>query len=524
MKVHSELKGAVGSRPGRTCLGSLLCLLGSWMISTTFAADSPVAPPNSRVPDALRSLLPSPDDETGFRPLFGAHAADGWAQCGPGGFTLSNGVATSHGGMGLWWRTNRMFTNFVVRGEWRFENRESDTGLFVRFADPGNDPWKAIKSGHELELGDDPDGKDPTWKTGTLYPFQPPTHVPTRPVGEWNEYELMAVGHTYIVRINSETVNVWTDPKQRSGAGFIGLQNYHDGKGTEHRRLRIRELASTPSASAPLAFFAFQNGCPPAPEKTAETLKALGYDGLSAEGFDVRPVLRELQARELKLYNTYLTLEFDAATNALTPPLRTLIDDLQGTGAALWIAIPKVTRDGTALPKSSPEGDAIATGRLTEIADYAEPRGVKIALYPHTWFWLERVADAVRLADRMSRAGVGSTFNLCHWLKVEGDTDPVPMLKAALPRLLFVSINGADAGDTRAMDWDRLIQPMDRGSYDVGALVRRLRALGYSGPVGLQGYNVKGDRAENLARSIQAWRAPGGAAPDAPAVDSYDRR
>jgi hypothetical protein len=215
-------------------------LLGAAL--AVWAANTPVSTPSNRVSDHLHSLLPHIEDENGFRPLFGTCASDGWKQCGPGGFVLSNGVATSHGGMGLWWHTNRTFTNFVVRGEWRFENRESDTGVFVRFADPGADPWNAIKSGHELELGDDPEGKDPTWKTGTLYPFQPPTHVPTKPVGEWNTYEFAVVGHTYIIRINGEIVTVWTDPEKRAAAGFIGLQNYQTGKGAQHRRVRVREL------------------------------------------------------------------------------------------------------------------------------------------------------------------------------------------------------------------------------------------------------------------------------------------
>lgn len=206
------------------------------------AADSTVSPPKNRVPEILMASLPRADDESGFRPLFGLNASDGWAQCGPGHFTLTNGVATSHGGMGMWWHTNRVFTNYVARGEWRFENRESDTGVFVRFSNPGRDPWNAIKSGHELELGDDPEGKDPTWKTGALYPFQPPTHVPTKPVGEWNSYEFIAIGQTYIIRVNGETVTVWTDPKQRSAAGYVGLQNYQEGKGAQHRQLRIKEL------------------------------------------------------------------------------------------------------------------------------------------------------------------------------------------------------------------------------------------------------------------------------------------
>jgi hypothetical protein len=68
--------------------------------------------------------------------------------------------------------------------------------------------------------------------------------VPTKPVGEWNAYEFIALGHTYIIRINGETVTVWTDPQRRSTAGHIGLQNYAEGKGAQHRRLRIRELGS----------------------------------------------------------------------------------------------------------------------------------------------------------------------------------------------------------------------------------------------------------------------------------------
>jgi sugar phosphate isomerase/epimerase len=262
---------------------------------------------------------------------------------------------------------------------------------------------------------------------------------------------------------------------------------------------------SAPSPSR-LPFFAFQNCFSLPPAELAATLKDFGYDGLSASGHNMTPLVKELQARGLKLFNTYLTPTFDAATNALTEPLRKLIDDLQGTGAALWIAPQKVTKDGKAFAASSPDGDEVALARLREIADYAEPRGVKIALYPHTWFWLERVEDGVRLANKLNRPGVGATFNLCHWLKVEGDRDPAPVLKAALPRLFFVSINGADGGDTQKQDWNQLIQTLDRGSYDVGAFVRQLHQLGYHGPVGLQCYNVKGDQKENLQRSIAAWR------------------
>lgn len=194
------------------------------------------------IPEDLARLLPEPEDESGFRPLFGREPGAGWAQCGPGGFRLTNGVATSFGGMGLWWYTNRMFTNFVLRGEWRLETSDSDSGVFIRFPDPGNDPWNAVRQGHEMEIGDDPSGKEPAWRTGALYPFSPPARVPTRPLGDWNRYELIAVGQTYIVRINGETVNVWTDPQRRSAFGHLGLQNYPEGQAVQHRNLRLKEI------------------------------------------------------------------------------------------------------------------------------------------------------------------------------------------------------------------------------------------------------------------------------------------
>jgi sugar phosphate isomerase/epimerase len=107
----------------------------------------------------------------------------------------------------------------------------------------------------------------------------------------------------------------------------------------------------------------------------------------------------------------------------------------------------------------------------------------------------------------VNRAGVGVTFNLCHWLKVEGsERDPEPVLKAAMPRLMFVTLNGADTGDTKQMGWDRLIQPLDSGTYDVGAFLRKVRAAGYSGPIGFQGFGIREDPRAVLERTMKAWK------------------
>ena len=77
------------------------------------------------------------------------------------------------------------------------------------------------------------------------------------------------------------------------------------------------------------------------------------------------------------------------------------------------------------------------------------------------------------------------------------------LVELARPHLFLVTINGADHDGE---SWDRLIQPLDRGSFDVYGLLKMLKDLGYTGPIGLQCYGVAGDKYENLERSIDAWR------------------
>ena len=115
---------------------------------------------------------------------------------------------------------------------------------------------------------------------------------------------------------------------------------------------------------------------------------------------------------------------------------------------------------------------------------------------------MERVEDAVRVARKVERENVGATFNLCHWLKVDGK-DLQARLEQALPHLSVVTVNGADADGA---GWDRLIQTLDKGSYDVGGVLTILEGLGYTGPIGLQGYGIGGDVHDNLRRSMDAWR------------------
>ena len=128
--------------------------------------------------------------------------------------------------------------------------------------------------------------------------------------------------------------------------------------------------------------------------------------------------------------------------------------------------------------------------------------------------WTARFGDATTLAKVVNHPQFGVTFNLCHCLAM-GDEKQIPTLLESARSVLFtVSINGADSG-VGSPDWKKLIQTLDKGTYDVGIVLRQFRAIGFTGPVGFQGYNIAGDPRSVLTPTMKAWRklAPAALAP-----------
>lgn len=267
--------------------------------------------------------------------------------------------------------------------------------------------------------------------------------------------------------------------------------------------LSDRAVAGEPR---PLAcpFYAFDNA--PgfrrlSPDRQAAMLKELGYDGVSYTGTrDIPAMLAALDAHGLKMVNVYTEACVEPGKPPFPPELKTAIEQLRGRDTFLWLPV----------AGGRPSSDALddrAVAILRDIADMAQAGGLRVALYPHTGMYVERVEDAVRLVKKVDRKNVGATFNLCHFLKLDSEKNLEMRLNEAMPYLFAVSINGADGGDTNHMRWrDQLIQTLDRGSFDVARVLRVLRQSGYQGSVGLQCYDVQGDNRENLARSMAAWR------------------
>jgi sugar phosphate isomerase/epimerase/lysophospholipase L1-like esterase len=250
-------------------------------------------------------------------------------------------------------------------------------------------------------------------------------------------------------------------------------------------------------------FFVLSNGVADAahatPESQAAMLKELGCDGIAPSGTGgVAEMLAALDAEGLDLTALYVGANLDDEGPKYEPGLPEAIRTLKGRPTCIWLYL-----RSKQFGPSTTDGDQRAVEIVREIAEMAEQSGIRVALYPHTGFYVQRVEDAVRVADKVDRPNVGVTFNLCHWLKVDGPTDLEKRLRLALPRLFLVTINGADHDGE---NWDRLIQPLDFGSFDVCGLLKTLVDLGYKGPIGLQCYAVPGDKKENLRRSMVAWR------------------
>lgn len=187
-------------------------------------------------PEAL--VIPQPDAD-GFTPLFDATHTDGWVQAGPGGFTVADGVATSFGGMGLWYYARRSYQDFTLRLEFRQKTYDSNSGVFVRFPRVDGDPWLPVNEGHEIQIYGNEVGDS---HTGSVYKFAAPTSLPLKAPGEWNAYEITCVGRHYTVALNGTLITTYDSP--RALCGMIGLQNHCDDepdKTVSFRNVRIKE-------------------------------------------------------------------------------------------------------------------------------------------------------------------------------------------------------------------------------------------------------------------------------------------
>ena len=264
--------------------------------------------------------------------------------------------------------------------------------------------------------------------------------------------------------------------------------------------------AVAPAAGPAYELFAMDNGVGRgvwSPERQASTLREIGFDGISynyTKPGDLKAWLAELGARQLRLYGIYFGVQLQGES-PLPAGLAEAVQLLRGTGAVLWLTIPK--------PKLPGDYAALELKRVQEVADLAASAQLRVVLYPHFGFHLATAEHAFELAARSGRANVGVTFNVCHELAAGNGRRAAEIIRRVAPRLAMVTINGAT--DRPGPGWDNYIKRLGEGEFDVAGVLQTLSEVNYRGPVGIQYYSLKGEPRENLEASMLAWRAMGGA-------------
>jgi sugar phosphate isomerase/epimerase len=265
--------------------------------------------------------------------------------------------------------------------------------------------------------------------------------------------------------------------------------------------------STSPKKELDNTFYAFNNSMrmPNAPtgmEAQAELIKRLGFDGYSGHTNDNYFARRAaLDKAGLKMPEVYWGIDMDSTGQiSYKEGLKEIIQDSKDRDmvVALFSNVKYYMNNKEV-------GDPLLAKAIGELADFAAPYGVKIAIYPHVGNYCETSEHSVRLAKMANRPNVGAIYNTCHLLKKEGEEGWEQKLIEALPYLYMISINGADSGNTKEMNWDKLIQPLGEGTFDTYKLVKLAKDNGYNGLFGLQCYDIKQDCEVALTKSINTW-------------------
>jgi hypothetical protein len=191
--------------------------------------------------------------EPGFTSLFNGKDLDGWTLVKPTGkgYVVENGVLVcpEDGGGNL--LTEKEYDNFVLRFDFKL-TPGGNNGIGIRAPLAGDIAY----SGMEIQILDHnhPKYKDlkPWQRHGSVYNLVPAKGDALKPVGEWNQEEIVADGKRIKVTLNGKLItdadlSTVTDPevvKKHPGmlrtAGHIGFLGH--GTRVEFRNIRVKPL------------------------------------------------------------------------------------------------------------------------------------------------------------------------------------------------------------------------------------------------------------------------------------------
>jgi hypothetical protein len=183
--------------------------------------------------------------------LFNGRDLSGWTAHLPEGgamaevWSVEDGILICRGRPVGYLRTTDDFVNYVLRLEWRFDpvtKKAGNSGVLLRMV--GEDKvWpRSVEAqlhsgnaGDFWNIGEFPMKTDPDRTRGRN---TKKTHFAERPVGEWNEYEIIVAGGSIVLKVNGQLVNeAWS---VQEIPGKICLQS--EGAEIHFRNIRLAPI------------------------------------------------------------------------------------------------------------------------------------------------------------------------------------------------------------------------------------------------------------------------------------------
>lgn len=227
--------------------------------SSSAAVPVPPSLPGDTGNSASTTEAQSATTPDGFVPLLADFGFEGWiVQEGKQSAWQRDGELLSCvSAAGGWLRTDREYSDFVLRLEYRLQ-AGGNTGIGIRSPAVGNPTFTSL----EVQLIDDEAPKyadlRPDQYTGSIYYQVPALHrARLNRIGEWNACEIRCLGDELTVKINGDVVNevhlvrndekVRQDPSkgtfslsQRPPLGHIALQSHSTR--VDFRNIELKDL------------------------------------------------------------------------------------------------------------------------------------------------------------------------------------------------------------------------------------------------------------------------------------------
>ncbi len=185
-------------------------------------------------------------DPAGILKLFNGTDLDGWVIESGGDFAVKDGLLVVNKGTG-WLRSAQEFGDFALEMEFRFLEKEANSGIFIRTAPTSKDDengWPDV--GYQVQCmdiitGDRPLASMIPYGAGGFVDGDATTDLEAlarayHPTGKWNLYEITCKGEDLKVKLNGETIT--TSSKIKKLRGHVGIQ-------AEHGRLEFRRIEIT---------------------------------------------------------------------------------------------------------------------------------------------------------------------------------------------------------------------------------------------------------------------------------------